>query len=820
MSIRIHLISLVLFCALGGLALGVFLIDRQYAIKKDRDALTSVQQNQHEVLRLEDQIKQLLIATDLLFGSRETYMLTACIQNAETALKLTNEIALNAQLKGSYSSSNTRTAVLLRTQLESLQQEIFSFQESATDADFTNSNAQLDRVDAHTEGLVTSLTDLKAQAQKNLIEIEKQYSQRQSSFDFLAWGAVTVYLASLMASLWLASRAVGGPLAKLSALASRTLAGKAKFVVSPEGPTEVRSLATNFSELIDSMEHTNEKSNALIQAIPDTLFVVHRRLGIVHIKPGIDTTGAILNSDPDWSVLQELLGEKQSATAAQMVKTCLKTQRQQHSDLALGTDDEQRHFEARATAINENEVVVIIRDLTEKRQAEARIRHMAYHDSLTGLLNRRAFKDALARQLESNMQGNFALFYVDVDRFKGINDTHGHDVGDEALTHVTQCLSSCLRTEDKLGRAQRDTNNLSARMGGDEFVVLLPGIKDAETAQLVATRLQKAVSAPFDTGLANVSVSISIGMALHPQHGEDGATLMHHADLAMFEAKRAGGANSCLYRNDIGDQSQRKLTVETKLKTAIEQGDLFLTYQPKIDLRSREIVGAEALVRWKDGDTIIPPDEFIPVAEETGLILPLGEFVSETAIQQMASWQQQGYPMNTMAINVSAAQLKSDNFYESVLALTSNSGLSPSALNIEITESLLMGQYDNAMRVLTQFREGGFTIAMDDFGTGYSSLSYIKDLPLDILKIDRAFVSGISESSTERAIIGAIIQLGKTLGLRIVAEGIETDEHATFLTKIGCDEAQGYLFSPPVSATAFEELLIAQAARDPRRATG
>ena len=820
MSIRIHLISLILFCALGGLALGVFLIDRQYTIKKDRDALTSVQRNQHDVLRLEDQIKQLLITTDLLFGSRETYMLTACIQNSETALKLTNEITLNTQLKGSHSSSNTQTAVLLKTQLESLQQEIFSFQENATDADFINSNAQLDRVDAHTEGLVTSLTELKAQAQTNLIEIEKQYSQRQSSFDFLAWGAVTVYLASLLASLWLASRAVGGPLAKLSALASRTLAGKAKFVVSPEGPTEVRSLAINFSELIDSMEHTNEKSNALIQAIPDTLFVVHRRRGIVHIKPGIDTTGAILNSDPDWSDLQELLGEKQSAMAAQMVKTCLKTQQQQHSDLALGSDDEQRHFEARATAINEDEVVVIIRDLTEKRQAEERIHHMAYHDSLTGLLNRRAFKDALTRQLKSNMQGNFALFYVDVDRFKGINDTHGHDVGDEVLTHVTECLSSCLRTEDKLGRAQRDSNNLSARMGGDEFVVLLPGIKDVETAELVAARLQKAVSAPFDTGLANVSVSISIGMALHPQHGEDGATLMHHADLAMFEAKRAGGADSCLYRNDIGDQSHRKLTVETKLKAAIEQGDLFLTYQPKVDLRSREIVGAEALVRWKDGDTIIPPDDFIPVAEETGLILPLGEFVSETAIQQMANWQHLGYSINTMAINVSAAQLKSDNFYESVLALTSKSGLPPSALNIEITESLLMDQYDNAMRVLTQFQEGGFTIAMDDFGTGYSSLSYIKDLPLDILKIDRAFVSGISESSTERAIIGAIIQLGKTLGLRIVAEGIETDEHATFLTKTGCDEAQGYLFSPPVSATAFEALLIAQAARDSRRAAG
>lgn len=811
MSIRLHLVTLVLFCAFGGLALGAFLIDRQDTFTNSSVSLALAQQQQHDVQRLEDVLKQLLIATDLLFGSGETYMLNASRANTNNALKMTKAVLSGFQPDH---ASDKTSIVAIETQLRELLYEIDNVANKKNPTVFDISKEQLAKADEITASLVMYIELVKRDIGRGLSSIESQYNKERNQFDFLAWSAVGAYLFSLLATLALASRAVSNPLAKLSTAANQALTGGDRFKAVPEGPTEVQSLAKNIGRFVDSLEHNNAQSEALIEAIPDTLFVVRRDKGIVLIKPGIDTDPDLLNKNGSWTNLQSVMGARQAVVAKRMVLTCLKTQKQQHADFALSINNDHRYFEARATAINHNEVVVVIRDRTEKRQAESRIRHMAYHDSLTGLLNRRAFKLALTSHFEKTADTALTLFYVDVDRFKGINDTHGHDAGDDILRHVTQCLSSCLRTEDTLGRENGTGNNLSARMGGDEFVLLLPGIEDEATAISVAERLQRAVGTPFDTGLSKVTVTISIGIAIYPDHGRAGDQLMLNADLAMFQAKRSGGAKACVYSDQLGDQNKRKMTVETKLQSAIEQGNLFLVYQPKVDLQSRLIVGAEALVRWQDGDNVIPPDEFIPIAEETGLILPLGDFVTATAIKQIAKWRKQNYQLDHMAINVSAAQLKQDNYFQSVLAQTIAAGIPTSALNLEITESLLMDQYDNAMSILTQFREGGFTIAMDDFGTGYSSLSYIKDLPLDILKIDRAFVSGITESSTERAIIAAIIKLGKTLGLRIVAEGVETNEHLRFLTQSKCDEAQGYLFSAPVTAEAFEGLLREQESRN------
>jgi len=345
---------------------------------------------------------------------------------------------------------------------------------------------------------------------------------------------------------------------------------------------------------------------------------------------------------------------------------------------------------------------------------------------------------------------------------------------------------------------------------------LLRRVGDAETAQTISKRLLAAISTPIEHASTQLCVTASIGIAICPSHGDTGEALLNHADLAMYRAKRSGGNAVCVYEHKMGESNKRKLSMEAKLRTAIDNEDLFLMYQPKINLDSGRIVGAEALVRWRDGDTIIPPDEFIPLAEKTGLIIGLGEIVTRTAVNQAALWQREDFRLDHIAINVSAAQLQQEGFCSSILSIAAEASINPSSVNVEITESMLMGQYSSAIKVLEELSSHGFTIAMDDFGTGYSSLSYLKDLPLDVLKIDRTFIADVNESSVEKTIVMGIVQLGQTLGLRVVAEGVETTEQAQFLAGIGCDEVQGYLFSPPLPADEFTELLHRQARKELR----
>jgi len=562
-----------------------------------------------------------------------------------------------------------------------------------------------------------------------------------------------------------------GSAVALSASAHRALTSDNGFETPPAGPTEVRHLAASIGEFVDSLEQQNAQGNALLEAIPDALFVVDKNRGIVKVKPGNNpmiTAAATYVASAEFA---DFLNTEQGVAARKLVHDCLTTQTPQTAEISVRLEGTDRIVEARASAINESRMVVVLRDLTRKREVEARIRHMAYHDSLTGLLNRRAFKEAISEQIENHEGYPFALLFVDADRFKAINDTHGHDMGDEVLKHITQCIQNCLRTSDTLSRKATEEHSVSARMGGDEFVVLLHGVHNAEIAERVAQRLQEAVAKPLLHDGAIINASVTVGAALYPSHGSTVDELMQNADEAMYQAKRSDAIQYCVYDEKLAELNRHRLDIEAKLGRAIAEKDIFLVYQPKIDLQTRKIVGAEALVRWQDGDTVIPPNEFIPIAEATGLILPLGE---------------------------------------SVLELAENAGVPTSALNIEITESLMLTHYERSILVLQQFTEGGFSIALDDFGTGYSSLSYLKDLPLDVLKIDRAFVSGIERSETERTIIATIIQLGKTLGMRIVAEGVETQEQADFLEAAGCDQAQGYYFSKPIAPEEMERLLLAE----------
>jgi len=782
MSIRLHLIALVVFCAIGGLALGVFLIDRQYAFRRDDAALVELRTQMHDAERLEDQTKQLLISVDILFGYEETYLLSSSRSAADRALTLAETLANRSD------TDNRATIKTIVQTLNELQTEIDTAEKAAIRPSFAITGDQLELVDSLSRTLVDAVTRLHQEAATTLNLETASYEQKRSEFDVLAWAAIIAYLFSLLASLWLSSRAVSAPLAALSASAHRALSSDSGFDAQPAGPTEVRQLAESIGEFVDSLEHQNAQGNALLEAIPDALFVVDKYKGIVKVKPGSDPEVSAADAYVASSSFEEFLTTDQGAIAQQMVRDCLSSQAPHTVELRLDSGDSPRIIEARASAINANEAVIVLRDLTQKREVEARIRHMAYHDSLTGLLNRRAFKEAIGEHIETAEGQPFALFFVDADRFKVINDTHGHDMGDEVLKHITRCIQNCLRASDTLSRKATEEHNVSARMGGDEFVVLLQGVRNAKIAERVAQRLQEAVALPLVHDGVAINTSVTIGAALYPEHGKSVEELMQNADAAMYEAKRSEIIQYCVYDEQLAARNRRRLDIESKLSRAITQQDLFLVYQPKIDLQTRKIIGAEALVRWKDGDNYIPPNEFIPIAESTGLIIPLGEIITAEAINQMASWRTQGFELESMAINVSAAQLAHPRFYESVLKLAEAADVPNSALNIEITESLMLTQYERSIRVLGHFKEGGFSIALDDFGTGYSSLSYLN-------------------SDTEQTIIATIIKLGKTLGMRIVAEGVENQQQADFLQTAGCDQAQGYYFSKPVAPEEMAELM-------------
>jgi len=807
MRVSSYLIITVLVAAFGGLALGVLLIERQRSFDEDNQALALRVEQQHALERFADHTKQLLISIDLLFGSEETYMLEPGSAQLDAALKLSTMVQDSLS---DTDGSERGQLVAIHKNLGALAREVAEVRSRSQRATLLVSPEQLMRVDDVAQMLVESLTLLEVQFAENLRQQRALGADTIYRSELLVPIALLFYLLSTVAVLVWGSRSVSRPISRLSQSAWLALEENAEFGIEASGPREVRELTNHIGQFVESLQEKIAHNRALIEAIPDTILVFDRTAGVTSLKFGAKFPRTILRRGYSWNDLQQSLGESQSEIATRKMLACLDDRTPQQFDIALGEEGDEQFYEARAISINADELVMIVRDLTSKRQAESRIRHMAFHDGLTGLLNRRAFKENLARHLDADDVEASALLFIDVDRFKVVNDTRGHDAGDAVLQHVSQCLSKFLRPGDSRGSWSSGDVRISARLGGDEFIVLLPNVGDSATAQTISKRLLAAISTPIEYSNIQLSVTASIGVAICPNHGDTAETLLNHADLAMYKAKRLGGNSVCVYEQKMGESNERKLSMEVKLRAAIDNEELFLMYQPKVELTTGRIVGAEALVRWRDGETIVPPDEFIPLAEKTGLILALGEYVTHTAISQAAQWHVDGYGLSHVAINVSAAQLKQKDFCSSVLAAASRASFAPSGVNIEITESMLMGQYSTAIKVLEEMSAAGFTIAMDDFGTGYSSLSYLKDLPLDVLKIDRSFIGGIDDSTVEKSIITAIVQLGKTLGLRVVAEGVETAEQAEYLARIGCHEMQGYLFSAPVVADEFTELLNLQ----------
>ena len=437
--------------------------------------------------------------------------------------------------------------------------------------------------------------------------------------------------------------------------------------------------------------------------------------------------------------------------------------------------------------------------ITERKLHEAEIQFQATHDALTGLPNRTLLYDRMQQAvLHSERYGNLtAIAFLDLDQFKFINDSLGHQVGDELLKITAQRLTSCLRESDTV-----------ARQGGDEFVLLLTDQPNEEAITQTMQRVLHEVSQPWKANDLEFQITCSIGLTLCPDDGRDAETLLKNADSAMYKAKELGRNNFQYFSAEMNTSVTDRLELLNRLRQAITNEDFVLHYQPKVSLASHRIVGAEALVRWNSAHSgMVSPASFIPLAEETGLIIPLGIWVLRTACRQNRAWQDAGYPPIPISVNLSPRQLARGDIVEVVKRILDETGLQAQYLELEITESVMTTDVEKSFALLTQLRALGVKISLDDFGTGYSSLSYLKRFPVDTLKIDQSFVRDIATDQDSGAIVKAIISLGRNLNLTVLAEGIETNDQFRFLLANGCDEGQGYLMSKPIPNKNFVDLL-------------
>lgn len=439
----------------------------------------------------------------------------------------------------------------------------------------------------------------------------------------------------------------------------------------------------------------------------------------------------------------------------------------------------------------------VARDITERKLFQQRMEHLARHDPLTGLANRLYLEEQFEQFIQTHPE--FSVLFLDLDNFKLINDTDGHSIGDELLRAVAQRLLVALRPGDVL-----------VRLGGDEFLILMLQSQDGAKVEAYAQRLVSAICIPFLVANNQYTISASIGIARFPLHGTDRLTLIKHADLAMYQAKKEGRNRFSWFRGELASQTVERRQMEMRLRQAIENNDFILYYQPVIETKTGRIIGAEALIRMLDKEKgIIPPVQFIPLAEETGLIETIGNWVLRAGMKQMQDWRMRGLPEIQLSINISGIQFLQENFAHQLSYLLEEYQLPGAAIELEITEGILMSDTVASMDILTAIKKLGVALAIDDFGTGYSSLSYLKHLPIDRLKIDRSFVDDLPSHAGDIAITRSILHLAAAFQLQVTAEGVEMNSQFEFLRDLGCEAVQGYLFSRPVPAQDFEKLLIA-----------
>jgi diguanylate cyclase (GGDEF)-like protein/PAS domain S-box-containing protein len=472
--------------------------------------------------------------------------------------------------------------------------------------------------------------------------------------------------------------------------------------------------------------------------------------------------------------------------------------------LIIRKDDSNRYIEASVSLKNDSSgkpcgFKGVIRDITERKCIEQELNHMATHDVLTGLPNRLMFSQLLNHAIQSALrnQKQLAVFFIDLDRFKTINDSLGHEAGDMLLKEMALRFKQSLRTVDVVGR-----------LGGDEFIIMVEDFSDLKQVETLAHKVLSTVMQPMMIVGEECRVTASIGISVYPKDGQDEQSLMKNADIAMYYAKEQGKNSFQFHSENIRSMSTERLTIETNLRHAMERNEFFLNYQAKIDLKTKKITGVEALLRWNNPYLgLVTPMQFIPIAEETGIIIPIGRWVMKTACAQNVAWQKNGLPSISMAVNLSVRQLMDDSLTNDIQSVLRETGLSPNLLELEITESMVMHNTERFLPVLTKIKEMGVRLAIDDFGTGYSSLAQLKNFPINTLKVDRSFIRNLPDDLDNRAITEAVIVMGKSLKLTVVAEGVETIEQQDFLREQICDEMQGFYFSKPIGPDGFADLL-------------
>lgn len=570
------------------------------------------------------------------------------------------------------------------------------------------------------------------------------------------------------------------------------------------GASHVQSLAARESE-----------NGALVEAIPDAIFIVNRHgLILKHLSKNVS---AGLYPDLSGTSVAEALPV---GVGAEVVRRCM--------DKVLTTGEEAQieyemlegdgvavWYESRFVHHADDKVLVINRDVSEQKHAARRIHRLAYYDGLTGLPNRALFEERLEVSLEHAQETGkrLAVFDIDLNRFKRINDTLGTATGDAVLTKMAERLTEFVNGLDASTLTEQRDNCLAC-FGGDHFALALAGLSESFDVSLIAEQLRACIAAPLDINSYEFVLTASIGTAVCPEHGEQVETLQKNAESARDEAKRRGRNTQEVYRRSMRSGVGERLSLENELRRALENDELSVQYQPKCCTTTLEHRGAEALLRWRHAQRgFIPPSTFIPIAEESGLIGELGQWVTNAVCEQIASWQETGICLGPIAINISGQEFGQSDLVAMLADATSRAGIEPSALELEITESVLMRDVGSVKRALHELREAGFSLAVDDFGTGYSSLRYLQEFPVDVLKIDASFVRDAENNPDSRAICTAIIALARSLGLRVVGEGVEDDWQLKFLGRERCDIAQGFYLGKAVPALEFAQKLLEEASR-------
>jgi diguanylate cyclase (GGDEF)-like protein/PAS domain S-box-containing protein len=568
--------------------------------------------------------------------------------------------------------------------------------------------------------------------------------------------------------------------------------------------TEIADLVSGLNARIEEKEQAERSARKLSKAVSFSssgIVLTDQFLQIEYINPFltemIGASAVHLQQQP----LHNLFAEEMHHVGEEIAQTLAERQHWR-GDMLLQYQQRQLWVSLAIAPIRDDKgsitnYVCAMQDISFIKQSQQKMEQLAYYDVLTGLANRSYFRDQLRKAIAMSHRGyyNFALLYFDLDEFKRINDTLGHNAGDELLKEVAKRLTSRLREEDTI-----------ARLGGDEFAVILSGIKDRNQASSIATNLQQAFAAPVKLGNQEVSISASIGITVAPEDASEEELLLKHADLAMYEAKARGKNTFHFFSPDLNEAANERLLIENQLREAIREHQFLLYYQPKIDINDNRITGYETLLRWlRPDNTLVPPLRFIPVAESTGLIVQIGEWVIWEACRFLSRQQSRGHDVS-LSINLSARQFNDDNLPEIVERILLRTGAKPANVIFEITESMLMGDTDAAIKQLNQLKRLGVSLSIDDFGTGYSSLSYLKRFPVDELKIDRSFVKDIPDDRNDMDIVAAIIAMAQKMNLRVVAEGVETAEQVEFLRDNACYQVQGYYFSMPLAEQELSRL--------------